>query len=151
MQGHFPLDKSIVPWIESLITMQCVLFCPCVGYWQFWKIKKVWLFFHYKSSIVILSIYICTLFYVFCKGALCMRFVSNFWWFLVVLEYSLSTVLVFSPSYNPEVEISCRSCKPFKTTYKSFASLNRVQIWNLSSKTSSTTFTRCKRPCNRIL
>ena len=61
MQGHFHLDKSIVPWIESLITTQCVLFCPYVGYLSFWKIK-VWLLFHCKSSIVILSIYICTLF-----------------------------------------------------------------------------------------
>ena len=40
VQGHFHLDKSIVPWIESLITTQCVLFCPCVGYLPFWKIKK---------------------------------------------------------------------------------------------------------------
>ena len=63
VQGHLHLDKSIVPWIESLITTQCVLFCPCVGYLPFWKIKKVWLLFHCKSSIVIRSIYICTLFY----------------------------------------------------------------------------------------
>ena len=63
VQGHLHLDKSIVPWIESLITTQCVLFCPCVGYLPFWKIKKVWLLFHCKSSIVILSIHICTLFY----------------------------------------------------------------------------------------
>ena len=62
VQGHLHLDKSIVPWIESLITTQCVLFCPCVGYLPFWKIKKVWLLFHCKSSIVILSINICTLF-----------------------------------------------------------------------------------------
>ena len=40
VQGHFHLDKSIVPWIESLITTQCVLFCPWVGYLPFWKIKK---------------------------------------------------------------------------------------------------------------
>ena len=40
VQGHLHLDKSIVPWIESLITTQCVLFCPCVEYLQFWKIKK---------------------------------------------------------------------------------------------------------------
>ena len=40
VQGHLHLDKSIVPWIESLITTQCVLFCPCVGYLPFWKIKK---------------------------------------------------------------------------------------------------------------
>ena len=40
VQCHFHLDKSIVPWIESLITTQCVLFCPCVGYLPFWKIKK---------------------------------------------------------------------------------------------------------------
>ena len=40
VQGHLHLDKSIVPWIESLITMQCVLFCPCMGYLPFWKIKK---------------------------------------------------------------------------------------------------------------
>ena len=40
VQGYFHLDKSIVPWIESLITTQCVLFCPCVGYLPFWKIKK---------------------------------------------------------------------------------------------------------------
>ena len=40
VQGHLHLDKSIVPWIESLITTQCVLFCPCVGYLPFWKIRK---------------------------------------------------------------------------------------------------------------
>ena len=40
VQGHLHLDKSIVPWIESLIITQCVLFCPCVGYLPFWKIKK---------------------------------------------------------------------------------------------------------------
>ena len=39
-QGHLHLDKSIVPWIESLITTQCVLFCPDVGYLPFWKINK---------------------------------------------------------------------------------------------------------------
>ena len=63
VQGHFHLDKSIVPWIESLITTQCVLFCPCVGVFAILKNKKVWLPFCCKSSIVILSIYICTLFY----------------------------------------------------------------------------------------
>ena len=63
VQDHFHLDKSIVPWIEILITTQCALFCPCVGCLPFWKIKKVWLLFHCKSSIVIRSIYICTLFY----------------------------------------------------------------------------------------
>ena len=63
VQGHLHLDKSIVSGIESLITTQCVLFCPYVGYLPFWKIKKVWLLFHCKSSIVILSIYINTLFY----------------------------------------------------------------------------------------
>ena len=61
VQGHLHIDKSIVPWIESLITTQCVLFYPCVGYLLFWKIKKVWLLFHCKSSTVILSIYICTM------------------------------------------------------------------------------------------
>ena len=40
VQGHLHLEKSIMPWIESLITTQCVLFCPCVGYLPFWKIKK---------------------------------------------------------------------------------------------------------------
>ena len=40
VQGHLHLHKSIVPWIESLITTQYVLFCPCVGYLPFWKIKK---------------------------------------------------------------------------------------------------------------
>ena len=40
VQGHLHLDKSIVPWIESLITTQYVLFCPCVGYLPFWKVKK---------------------------------------------------------------------------------------------------------------
>ena len=63
VQGHLHLDKSIVPWIESLITTQCVLFCPCVGVFAILKNKKVWLLFHCKSSIVILSIHICTLFY----------------------------------------------------------------------------------------
>ena len=40
VQCHLHLDKSIVPWIERLITTQCVLFCPCVGYLPFWEIKK---------------------------------------------------------------------------------------------------------------
>ena len=40
VQGHLHLDKSIVPWIKSLITTQCVLFCPYVWYLPFWKIKK---------------------------------------------------------------------------------------------------------------
>ena len=40
VQGNLHLDKSIVSWTESLITTQCVLFCPCVGYLPFWKIKK---------------------------------------------------------------------------------------------------------------
>ena len=40
VQGHLHLDKSSVPWIESLITTQCVLFCPCVGYLSFGKNKK---------------------------------------------------------------------------------------------------------------
>ena len=63
VQGHLHLDKSIVSGIESLITTQCVLFCPYVGNLPFWKIKKVWFLFHCKSSIVILSIHIYTLFY----------------------------------------------------------------------------------------
>ena len=62
VQGHFRLDKSIVPWIKSLITTQCVLFCPYVGYLPCWKIK-VWFLFHCKSNIVVLSIYIRTMFY----------------------------------------------------------------------------------------
>ena len=32
VQGHFHLNKSTVPWIESLITTQCILFCLYVGY-----------------------------------------------------------------------------------------------------------------------
>ena len=63
VQRHLHLDKSIVPWIESLITTQYVLFCPYVGVFAFLKNKKVWLLFHCKSSIVVLSIYIRTLFY----------------------------------------------------------------------------------------
>ena len=62
VQGDLHLDKNIVRWKESLITTQCVLFCPCVGVFVILKDKKVWLLFHCKSSIVILSIYICTLF-----------------------------------------------------------------------------------------
>ena len=67
--------------------------------------------------------------------------------FLIIcflLEYSLSTVLIISPSLYPEVAISCRPWKPLKSTYKSFASLHRVQIWHLSSQISRTTFTREK-------
>ena len=41
VQGH----QSIVPGIESLITTQCVLFYPYVGYLPFWKIKKFGFFF----------------------------------------------------------------------------------------------------------
>ena len=40
VQGHLHLNKSIVPWIESLITTQRVLFCPYERYLPFWKIKK---------------------------------------------------------------------------------------------------------------
>ena len=58
VQGHFHLDKSILPWIESLITTQCVLFALIWGISHFEKKnKKVWLLFHCKSSIVVLSIY----------------------------------------------------------------------------------------------
>ena len=45
VQGHLHLDKSIVSGIESLITTQCVLFCPYEGYLPFWKIKKFGFFF----------------------------------------------------------------------------------------------------------
>ena len=45
VQGHLHLDKSIMPYIESLITTQCALFCPCVGYLPFSKIKKFGFFF----------------------------------------------------------------------------------------------------------
>ena len=58
VQGHFHLDKGIVTWIESLITTQCVLFYPLCGILDILKNKKVWLLFHCKSSIVVLSIYI---------------------------------------------------------------------------------------------
>ena len=48
--------------------------------------------------------------------------------------------------YGSSRSISCRSCKPFKSSYKSFASLHRVQIWhNLCPKTSRSPFTRCKK------
>ena len=40
VQGHLHFDKSIVPWIESLITTQCVLFCPYVGVFAILKNKK---------------------------------------------------------------------------------------------------------------
>ena len=63
VHGHFHLDKSIVPWIESLISTQCFLFFPYVGVLAILKNKKGRLIFHCKSSIVVLSIYIRTLFY----------------------------------------------------------------------------------------
>ena len=64
VQGHFHLDKSIVSWKESLITTQCILFCP----YYTWgmsknKNKTAWPLFHYKSGVVVLSIYIRILFY----------------------------------------------------------------------------------------
>ena len=41
VQGHLHVDKSIVHWIESLRTTQCVVFCPYVGYLpNIWKIKR---------------------------------------------------------------------------------------------------------------
>ena len=62
VQGHLHLDKSIVPWIESLITTQCVLFCPCVGYLPFWKIKKFG-FFSIANPVLSYFQYIFALFY----------------------------------------------------------------------------------------
>ena len=78
MQGHFHIDKSIVSWKESSITTQCVLFCP----YHMWgmsknksktacKIQKNWctvtvattIEHHGGPGIVVLSIYIRTLFY----------------------------------------------------------------------------------------
>ena len=52
VQGHFHIDKSIVPWLESLITTQCVLFCPYVGYKPFWKIKKKCGFFSIANPVL---------------------------------------------------------------------------------------------------
>ena len=62
VQGHLHLDKSIVTWIESLITTQCVLFCPYVGVFAILKNKKRLDYFPLQIQIV-LSIYIRTLFY----------------------------------------------------------------------------------------
>ena len=62
VQGHFHFDKSIVSWKESLITTQCVLFYP-YHMWGMSKNKTAWPLFHYRSGVVVLSIYIRTLFY----------------------------------------------------------------------------------------
>ena len=62
VQGHFHLDKSIVSWKESSITMQCVLFCP-YHMWGMSKNKTACPLFHCRSGVVVLSIYIRTLFY----------------------------------------------------------------------------------------
>ena len=62
VQCHFHLDKSMVSWIESLIhvTTQCFVLCP---YGSLSNIENAWHLFHCKSCIVVLSIYIRTLFY----------------------------------------------------------------------------------------
>ena len=51
----------------------------------------------------------------------------------------------------PEVKKSCKSCKPIKSTYNSFASLNRVQIWPLSQTTSHSIFKRCKNAMSQFI
>ena len=51
----------------------------------------------------------------------------------------------FSPSYYPEEEILCKSCKPFKSTYKSFASLHRVQILEFVHKNIAHNFYKMQK------
>ena len=57
----------------------------------------------------------------------CMRFVNKVWWTFYMLEFSLSIASNILHTYHPKVEISCKSCNSFKSTYRSFASLNLVQ------------------------
>ena len=56
-----------------------------------------------------------------------MRFVAKVWWTFYVLEYSLSSTSIILHTHHPKGEISWKSCTSFKSTYRSFASLNFVQ------------------------
>ena len=57
-----------------------------------------------------------------------MRFVIKVRWTFYALEYSLSITSIILHTYHPKGEISCKSCNSVKSTYRSFASLNLVQI-----------------------
>ena len=60
VQGHFHFDQSIVPWIESLITTQCVLFWPYVGVLAILKNKKKFGFFSIANPVLSYFQYIFT-------------------------------------------------------------------------------------------
>ena len=63
VQGHLHLDKKHCALNRKLYNHAMCLALPLCGVFAILKNKKVWLLFHCKSSIVILSIHICTLFY----------------------------------------------------------------------------------------
>ena len=57
-----------------------------------------------------------------------MRFIIKVRWTFYVLEYSLSITSIILHTNHPKGDISCKSCNSVKSTYRSFASLNLVQI-----------------------
>ena len=74
-----------------------------------------------------------------------MRFVIQVKWTFYVLEYSLSITSIVLHTYHPKVEISCKSCNSIKLTYRSFASLNLVQIRQSHWQTTCITHTSAEK------
>ena len=65
--------------------------------------------------------------------------------FPLVWNILSSPQLLFGFYSIQKLRQSCKSCKPFKLTYRRFASLNVVQIWQTHSKTTNITLTICKK------
>ena len=74
-----------------------------------------------------------------------MRFVIKVRWTFYVLEYSLSINSIILHTYHPKGEISCKSCNSVKWTYRSFASLNLVQIRQSYWQTTCIRYTSAKK------
>ena len=74
-----------------------------------------------------------------------MQFVIKVWWTFSVLKYYLSVASIILHVWYPNGEISWKSCNSFKSTYRSFASLNLVQSRQSNSITTCITFTSVKK------
>ena len=74
-----------------------------------------------------------------------MRFVIKVRWTFYILEYSLSITSISLHTYHPKCEISCKSCNSGKSTYRSFASLNLIPIWQSYWQTTCITYTSAKK------
>ena len=79
-------------------------------------------------------------------GALCMRFGFNFLWFFVVLENSLSTVLVFYFTFIiPGGRDIVQVVKTVQIDLQMFRFTEPVSNLESVLKQSCTTLTRCKK------